>query len=195
MKRPRIGLFGGSFDTVHLGHLILAEVAAEQLKLDRLCFVPNAVSPLKTRPPLASGRDRLAMIRAAIRNRPGFEALDLEIRRPPPSYTIDTVAAVSGGASGKMFFLIGADALSDLARWHRARDLARRVTFAVFRRPGSEGVRPPAWVRGCVEVAGPLIDLSSTAIRDRVRRGKSIRYFVPDPVAALVGKRGLYRKP
>lgn len=193
MKRKRIGLFGGSFDPIHLGHLILAEIAAEQLKLDHVYFIPNAVSPLKTRAPLASGRDRLAMIRAAVRNHPKFKVLDVEIRRPPPSYTFDTVAALSGGASAKMFFLIGADALSDLARWHRARELARRVTFAVFRRPGSAGVRPPAWVRRRVEVDGPLIDISSTAIRERVRRGKPIRYFVPDPVAALVGRKGLYR--
>lgn len=193
MKRQRIGLFGGSFDPIHHGHLILAQAAVDQLKLDRLYFVPNAVSPLKTRAPFASGSNRLAMIRAAVRNHPKFKVLDVEIRRPPPSYTFDTVAALSGDASGKMFFLIGADALSDLARWHRARELARRVTFAVFRRPGSAGVRPPAWVRRWVEVDGPLIDISSTAIRERVRRGKPIRYFVPDPVATLVGRKGLYR--
>jgi nicotinate-nucleotide adenylyltransferase len=192
MARPRIGLFGGSFDPIHLGHLIMAEHAEEQLKLDRLYFIPNATSPLKSRPPHASGRDRLAVIRAAIRGHRRFEALDLEIRRPPPSYTIDTVAALAGWTSGKLYFLIGTDALSDLARWHRARELARRVTFAVLRRPGSPRIRPPAWAGRWVEVAAPLMDISSTDIRDRIRRGRSIRYLVPDAAAALIRRKKLY---
>lgn len=192
MGSKRIGLFGGSFDPVHLGHLILAETAAEQLRLERLYFIPAAVSPLKTRSPLASGRDRLAMIRAAIRGHRVFDALDLEIRRKGPSYTIDTVAALSEGTSAKIFFLIGADALSDLARWHRAKELARRVTFAVFRRPGATGTRPPDWVRGRVEVKGPLIGISSTEIRERIRRGRSIRYLVPDAAMVVLAKRRLY---
>jgi nicotinate-nucleotide adenylyltransferase len=192
MKHDRIGLFGGSFDPIHLGHLVLAEQAAEQLKLKRLYFIPAGQSPLKTRAPLASGRDRLAMIRAAIRGHPEFEALDLEIRRKGPSFTIDTVAAVSEGTSAKIFLLIGADALSDFARWHRARELARRVTFAVFRRPGSRGIRPPRWVTRWVEVKGPLIEISSTAVRERIRRGRSIRYLVPDAASAILAKRRLY---
>src|SRR5262245_39212508 len=191
-KAPRIGLFGGSFDPIHRGHLAMAERAAEQLDLEKVFFIPNAVSPLKSSPPVASGRDRLSMIRAAIRGRPRFKALDIEIRRKGPSYTFDTVAALSGGRSAKMFFLIGADALSDLARWHRARELARRVTFAVFRRPGSPGIRPPDWVRKWVEVRGPLIDVSSTEIRERLRRGRSIRRLVPEAAAILLGKRRLY---
>jgi nicotinate-nucleotide adenylyltransferase len=188
----RVGLFGGSFDPIHVGHLIVAQSAVEDLDLDRLYFIPNASSPLKTRPPIASGRDRLAMIRAAFRGHRAFRVLDLEIRRKGPSYTFDTVAALSGGGSAKMFFLIGADALLDLARWHRARELARRVTFAVLRRPGSRKARPPSWAGRGVEVDAPLIDISSTEIRDRVRRGRSIRYLVPDAVAALITKRKLY---
>jgi nicotinate-nucleotide adenylyltransferase len=132
------------------------------------------------------------MIRSAIRRHPVFKALDLEIRRKGLSYSIDTVTALSAGTSVKVYFLIGSDALSDLARWHRAKELARRVTFAVFRRPGSSGTRPPPWVRGWVKVDGPLIDISSTSVRERVRRGRPIRYFVPDAVAALVEKRRLY---
>ena len=188
----RIGLFGGSFDPIHVGHLRMATRAVEQLQLDRLYFIPNAVSPLKSSPPAASGRDRLAMIRAAIRGRPRFGVLDIEIRRKGASYTIDTVSALSGGPSDKMFFLIGADAFSDLARWRRARELARRVTFAVFRRPGSPGIRPPDWIRKWVEVRGPLNDVSSTEIRERIRQRKSIRRLVPDAAATLLRKRRLY---
>lgn len=188
----RVGLFGGSFDPIHVGHLEMADRAAEQLGLERVYFIPNAHSPLKSSPPVASGRDRLAMIRAAIRGRTRFKALDIEIRRNGPSYTFDTVAALSGGSSAKIYFLIGSDALSDLARWHRARELVRRVTFAVFRRPGSAGIRPPRWVRKWVEVDGPMIDVSSTEIRDRIRRGRPIRRLVPDAAAALLRKRRLY---
>ena len=194
MAPSRIGIFGGSFDPIHLGHLMMADRAVEELKLDRLYFVPNSASPLKDDAPRASGADRLALIRAAIRSHPKFEALDVEIRRPPPSYTIDTVAALKGRASGKLYFLVGTDALSELARWHRARELARQVTFAVLRRPGSERVRPPAWVRRWREVAAPLIDISSTDIRDRIKRGRSIRYLVPDAVAAMIRKRKLYAR-
>ncbi len=193
MKSKRIGLFGGSFDPIHAGHLLMAERAAEQLGLERVYFIPNAVSPLKSRPPIASGRDRLAMIRAAIRGHPRFRVLDIEIRRNGPSYTFDTVAALAGRTSDKLYFLIGADAFSDLARWHRARELARRVTFAVFRRPGSRGIRPPTWVRKWVEVRGPLIDVSSTEIRDRVRRGRSVRRLVPEAAAAILGRRRPYQ--
>jgi nicotinate-nucleotide adenylyltransferase len=192
MARQRVGLFGGSFDPIHLGHLVMAERAAEQLKLDRLYFIPNAASPLKSRPPAAPGRDRLAMVRAAIRAHPKFAVLDLELRRPPPSYAFDTVAAVGGSTSGKLYFLIGTDALSDLGRWHRARELARRVTFAVVRRPGSPRIRPPAWAGRWVEVAAPAIDISSTDIRDRIRRRRSVRFLVPDGVRAIIRKRNLY---
>ena len=188
----RIGLFGGSFDPIHVGHLVMAESAVDSLGLDRLYFIPNARSPLKTGPPRASGRDRLAMIRAAIRGNPRFEVLDLELRRPPPSYTIDTVAALPRRGSDKLYFLIGTDALSEFDRWHRARELARRVTLAVLRRPGSPGARPPAWARRWREVEAPLVDVSSTALRDRIRRGRSVRYLVPDRVASLIRKRGLY---
>jgi nicotinate-nucleotide adenylyltransferase len=194
MAQKRIGLLGGSFDPIHFGHLILAQQAAEQLDLDKVWFVPASISPLKGRSPIASSKDRLAMIRAAIRGNPQFGVLDVEIRRPGPSFTIDTVESLSGGASDKLFFLIGADALLDLARWKRAEELARRVTFAAFRRPGSRGIRAPRWVRW-VEVTGPLIDISSTDIRNRARLGRPVRYFTPDAVAAIVKRRGLYRKP
>src|SRR5688572_12161044 len=190
---PRIGLFGGSFDPIHHGHLILAERAVERLGLKKRFFIPNARSPLKTEPPRASGRDRLALIRAAIRGNPAFEALDLEIRKDGPSYSFDTVTALTGAASDKIYFLIGTDALPDLARWHRAKDLARRVTFAVLRRPGSTGVRPPSWGGRWREVAAPLVHISPTEIRARIREGRSIRYLVPDTVAAMVRRKRLYR--
>ena len=194
-RDERVGLFGGSFDPIHIGHLVMAECAVEHLGLKRVYLIPNVQSPLKSRAPRASGRDRLALIRAAIRGNPRLGVLDIEIRLKGPSYTFDTVAALAQGTSARLYFLIGSDAFSDLARWHRARELARRVTFAVLRRPGSPEVRPPSWAGRWEEVAAPLIGISSTEIRDRVRRGRSIRYLVPDAAAALVRKRRLYRNP
>jgi nicotinate-nucleotide adenylyltransferase len=191
----RIGLFGGSFNPIHVGHLILAERAAEELELDKVYFIPNAVSPLKSAESNAPGRDRLAMVRAAVRGNQRFAVLDDEVRRGGTSYTFDTVAALSKRTSDKLYFLIGTDAVSDLDRWHRARELARRVTFAVFRRPGSVGAQPPPWAGNWVDVGSPLIDISSSEIRDRIRRGRSIRYLVPDAAAAIVRKRRLYRNP
>jgi len=191
MTSKRLGLFGGSFNPIHVGHLILAERAAEELELEKVLFVPNSVSPLKAPEAYASGRDRLAMVRAAVRGNARFGVLDDEIRRGGTSYTFDTVAALSDRTSAKLYFLIGTDAVSDLDRWHRARELARRVTFAVLRRPGSERTQPPPWV----EVSAPLIDISSSEIRDRIRAGRSVRYLVPDAAAAIVKKRRLYRNP
>jgi len=190
---PRYGLFGGSFNPIHVGHLILAERAAEELRLDKVLFVPNAVSPLKSAETYVSGRDRLAMVRAAIRGNRRFQALDDEIRRGGTSYTFDTVRALSDRTSAKLYFLIGTDAVADLDRWHRVRELARLVTFALFRRPGSLGAQPPPWTGGWVEVAAPLVEISSTEIRDRIRSGKSVRYLVSEGVAAILRKRRLYR--
>jgi nicotinate-nucleotide adenylyltransferase len=167
----------------------------EELRLDKVLFVPNAVSPLKSAETYVSGRDRLAMVRAAIRGNRRFQALDDEIRRGGASYTFDTVRALSDRTSAKLYFLIGTDAVADLDRWHRARELARMVTFALFRRPGSLGAQPPPWAGGWVEVAAPLIEISSSEIRDRIRSGRSVRYLVPDAVAAILRKRRLYRSP
>lgn len=190
MKPRRIGLFGGTFDPVHMGHLILAERAADELKLDRVLFVPARVSPFKTGSIPADGAVRLLMLRAAVRGNRRFAVSDLELRRPGPSYTIDTIERLPAG--DRLFLLVGADALAGLPRWRRPRDLAGRVTFAVFRRPGQARRRSPSYARA-VEVRSPLLEISSTEIRARIRRGASVRYLVPDAVERILRRRGLYR--
>jgi nicotinate-nucleotide adenylyltransferase len=215
----RIALFGGSFNPVHVGHLAVAEAARDGLRLDGVLLVPCRRPPHKAAPGLAPGRDRLAMLRLAVRGRPGLAVSDVELRRAPPSYTIHTVAAVReamrrvsrgsrGGARGgrdALYLLVGADMLMDLPGWYRARRLVRLARVAAAGRPGWSltALRKPlarafgaAFVRDLVRgrFASPGIDVSSTEIRLRVRAGRPIRGLVPDAVAAYIRRRGLYRR-
>jgi nicotinate-nucleotide adenylyltransferase len=199
MKRPppelsaRLGLFGGSFDPIHTGHLILAERAIEELKLDRILFIPARVSPLKTATPPVSAKDRLDMVKAAIKGNPRFEMTDVEIRRGEKSFTIDTVEGLQKKSKDAMFLLVGTDSVMALDRWHRIADLARRVTFAILARPGSQDIAVPEAARTYTVVPAPLLELSSTEIRTRVRQGRSIRYMVPERVSDIIRRKDLYR--
>ena len=211
----RIALFGGSFNPVHNGHLALAEAARDGLRLDGVLLVPCAVPPHKDASALAPARDRLALLRLAIRGRPGLGLSDLELRRAGPSYTLHTVEAVRaamrrvrgrGARRGRdaLYLLVGADMLKDLPTWFRAKRLVRLVNVAAAERPGWSlaairrdlaRVFGPAFVRGLDRnrFDAPRLALSSTAIRRRVRAGRSIRGLVPDAVAACIRRRGLYR--
>jgi nicotinate-nucleotide adenylyltransferase len=175
----RVGLFGGSFDPVHLGHLILAEAALEELRLDRIVFIPAAVSPFKTdRPPSASNDQRLLMLRKAIAGENRFSVDERELHRSGPSYTVDTVRELLGDYPGVRFiYLIGADNLKDLPMWHEIEELKNLVDFAVLDRGSS------AEIASCgYPIVSRRIDLSSTEIRDRLAKGLSIRFMVPESV-------------
>lgn len=175
----RVGLFGGSFDPVHLGHLILAEAALEELRLDRIVFIPAAVSPFKTdRPPSASNDQRLLMLRKAISGEKRFSVDERELHRSGPSYTVDTVRELLGDYPGVRFiYLIGADNLKDLPKWHEIEELKNLVDFAVLDRGSS-----PEIVSCGYPLVSRRIDLSSTEIRDRLEKGLSIRFMVPECV-------------
>ncbi len=190
----RIGIYGGTFDPVHHGHLILARDAIEQLGLDRMIFVPAARSPHKLdRAPGASGEARREMLRAAVAGEPTFEVDPCELGRAGPSYTVDTVLALRARLpDAQLHYLIGADNLPLLHTWHRIDELRALVRFVVFHRrlpdasaPGTEPF--PTLDR--------VLDLSSTEIRNRVASGRSIRYLVPEAVAAVIDAHGLYRNP
>ena len=175
----RVGLFGGSFDPVHLGHMILAEAALEELRLDRIVFIPAAVSPFKTdRPPSASNDQRLLMLRKAIAGENRFSVDERELHRSGPSYTVDTVRELLGDYPGVRFiYLIGADNLKDLPMWHEIAELKNLVDFAVLDRGSS------AEIASCgYPIVSRRIDLSSTEIRDRLAKGLSIRFMVPECV-------------
>ena len=186
----RLGLLGGSFNPVHHAHLVIAERAAEAARLDRVLLMPTAVSPLKARSGFASPRDRLAMVRAAARGNRRLEASDLEVRRGGVSYTVETLRELEKRHPGaELFVIVGADAAGLLSKWRAIDEVSRRATFLVAARPGHRLPRGLPKHKG-VEV--PLLEISSTDLRDRVRRGRSIRYLVPDAVERYIRRRGLY---
>ena len=191
----RIGLFGGTFDPVHLGHLRAAETAREALALELVAFLPSAVPPHRTAP-LSPAEDRLAMARLATASHPCFDAWDTELRRPGPSYTVDTVEALVAARPHDSFvLLVGADTWPEMPQWREPARLFALVDVAVAERPGAPfaSLEPPfAGARPVHRVSGPSLAISATAVRERVRRGQSVRYLVPDPVAEYIVTRRLY---
>ncbi len=201
-----IGILGGSFNPLHLAHLIVAERVRGERGLDRVLFIPAAQPPHKPRQCLAPAADRLKMVRLAIRDNPAFTVDPLELEREGPSYTLTTVRELQQrlGARDRLCLLLGADSVLDLENWWRADELAHAVDIVAFNRPGhpldgeweelgrrfgrhwAERLR-----RSRVQV--PQLDISATEIRERVRRGLSIRYLVPEPVRCHIEEQGLYR--
>jgi nicotinate-nucleotide adenylyltransferase len=185
----RLGVFGGSFDPVHLGHLVAAECARSELQLDQVRFVPAAQQPLKAAGHAASARDRAAMLRAAIADHPAFVLDPRELERGGPSYTVETLRSLRADFPGdQLFFILGADAARDLDSWREADALPGLARLVVVTRPGA--ALGPQLAPFAVTVPG--IDLSATMVRERVRRGASIRYLVPRPVEDYIKTHGLY---
>lgn len=185
-----IGLFGGSFDPIHHGHLIVGRVAAEALGLDVLRFVPAREQPFKQGRHGTSPEHRAAMLSLAIAGSPGFEVELSELQRPGPSYTVDTLRTLQQREPGaELVLLLGADAAAELTAWREADQIPRLARIAVFARPGSPAVHSP-WVSAVVQV--PALDISATEIRNRVCRGQSIRYWVPDAIAEYIERHRLY---
>ncbi|HEX9780332.1 MAG TPA: nicotinate-nucleotide adenylyltransferase [bacterium] len=186
----RLGIFGGSFDPVHHGHLVLAETAREALGLDRVLFIPTGQAPHKADRAQLDGRQRLALVRLAVRGHPGFSASDIELARPGASYTLDTVRLLrTRYPRASLFLLIGDDMLA--VRWRGWEELRRLCTVAAARRdaPG-RGARRPSGVRW---LDMPRIGISSSLVRARVRAGRSIRYLVPAGVERVIRRRRFYR--
>jgi nicotinate-nucleotide adenylyltransferase len=199
----KLGLMGGMFDPIHFGHLRAAENARAALGLDQVTFVPAAVPPHRA-VPAASAIDRYAMVALATANDPGFVPWDGEIRRGGPSYTVDTAEALLGENPGAALTLIvGADNLALLPQWKEPARLLALCTVAVVGRPARSGEGAAeddpaaAAVRldpaRFVHVEGSHLPIASSALRERVRTGGSVRYLVPDAVAGYIEKRGLYR--
>ena len=191
----RIGLYGGTFDPIHFGHLRAAETAREGVGLDIVAFLPAAVPPHRGAP-LSGAADRLAMARLATASHHCFEAWDAELRRPGPSYTVETVEALLSDRPSDTFVLVvGADTWPEMVTWREPERLLSLVEVAVVDRPGfsSSGLTAPfPSGLGVSRVEGPTLEISATAIRERARRGQSIRFLVPDPVAAYIAERRLY---
>ena len=180
------GIFGGSFDPIHHGHLILARAALEELSLDRILFVPANLSPHKTDTKPATAQDRLAMLKLAIAGEPCFETCDLELHRPPPSFTVDTLRELKTRHPDDRFtLLIGADNVAKFDTWREPDEIRQLARIAVLDR--ASGQAAPDW-----PVVRRLVDISSTDIRARAAAGRSIRYLTPDPVCDYIAAEGLY---
>ncbi|XHR26811.1 MAG: nicotinate-nucleotide adenylyltransferase [Chthoniobacteraceae bacterium] len=184
----KLGFYGGTFDPIHHGHLIMAREAVEKLGLDRLFFIPNAVSPHKAQTLPAPDSLRADMVRAAIENEPRFDLEEMELNREGVSYTIDTVVELREryGAKAKFFYMVGEDNLPALSTWRRFDELKQMVTFVVLCRSESVTSYP-------YQTLHRRIDISSTEIRKRIANGQSIRYLVPDKVHDLIISNDLYR--
>lgn len=188
MATARLALYGGSFDPIHCGHLILARDALEELALDRVIMLPAAVSPHKLSRTPTAGAIRHAMTAAAIADEPRLTLDPRELHRPGPSYAIDTVEEIHRENPGtRLLYLIGADNLEKLHTWHRIAELHERVEWVVFDR----GKTPSHPYRSLAR----RLDISSTEIRERVAMGRSIEYLVPGPVVRLIEKHHLYQPP
>lgn len=188
----RIGLFGGSFDPVHTGHLLLAQAAIEELRLARLFFIPAANSPFKTHRELAPAAARLQLLRLALAGRTDCEVDEQEISRGGVSYTIDTVSDYARRfPNAERFYLIGADNVASLPQWREAMRLAELVQFAVIPRPGETPTPLPAPFRGDT-LRGFAFGVSSSQIRARVKSGQPLEPLVPAAVAEAIRNNRLY---
>jgi nicotinate-nucleotide adenylyltransferase len=204
VRKParRIGIMGGSFDPIHVAHLIIAESVLEALSLDLVLFVPAGSQPLKRDKCVLPAEHRVAMVELAIAGNPHFALSRVDVDRPGPSYTVDTVAALRQewrGPGVEMWFIVGADSLSTFPRWRDPSGILAHVRLVVVRRPGVEpdmltlSAALPQLQERLDWIDAPLIDVSGTDIRRRVAAGLSIRYRVPDTVRDYIEANGLYK--
>lgn len=194
----RLGLFGGTFDPIHVGHLILAEQCREACGLDQVWFVVANEPPHKRGLKRTGVHHRLEMARLAIAGNPGFAASDIEADRSGPSYSVDTLAQVQEERPGdELFFLIGGDSLVDLPTWREPDRIARMASIVVVNRPGTQAEVPDLGpgVKPFLPVTIPPIGVSSSDLRRRLAEGRSVRYMVPSAVAAYIEAHKLYREP
>ena len=188
----RIGLFCGSFDPIHLGHLLVAQAAREELGLTRLYFIPTAQSPFKPEGAMTPANERIRLMRLALAGQTWCDIDDQEIRRGGVSYTIDTVRDYAARFAGaQLFYLIGADNVPQLAKWREAPELARLTEFVVIPRPGEAEVPFPTPFRG-QRLHGFPTRISSSQIRARIKAGLPIAHLVPTAVAEAIRNNHLY---
>jgi nicotinate-nucleotide adenylyltransferase len=197
----RIGVLGGTFDPVHLGHLRIAEEVRLQLELRRLIFIPAGQPLLRAQGPLSSAADRLQMVDLAVAGNPAFQVCRSEIKRSGPSYTVDTLAELLQrlGTKTRLFFIVGVDVLDQFHRWKDPEQVLELCHLVVVTRPGHEGFDRCAWsarfpraAEKLTLLSGLQIDISGTEIRRRAARGDSLRNLVPEPVEEYIRERGLY---
>jgi nicotinate-nucleotide adenylyltransferase len=198
----RLGIMGGTFDPIHHGHLVTAEEALIQLRLDRVIFIPAGIPVAKTRSDISSAEDRFLMTVLGTASNPDFRVSRIEMDRPGPTYTVDTLEQLTDemGADTEFFFIMGADTVSEVLEWKDPERVVALTRFVAATRPGYdfsslEGSEASELFGDRMTLMeGPGLDVSSTEVRERVRRGQPLRYLVPDLVASYIDKTGLYRE-
>lgn len=196
----RVGILGGTFDPPHIGHLVLAAEAQSQLELDRILWVLTPFPPHKAGQEITPIEHRLDMLLAMITDNPGFELSRVDLDRPPPHYALDTVRLLtSSHLRDEMIYLMGGDSLRDLPTWHRPRDFVMACeAIGVMRRPGDEidldalETIIPGLTKKVRYIQAPLIDISSSMIRQRIASGQSYRYFLPPEIYQYIRRYRLY---
>ncbi len=202
-QQMNVGIMGGTFDPVHIGHLVTAEEAREQYKLDKVLFVPAGQPPHKDQGVISGSEHRYLMTVLAVINNPFFEVSRFEIDKNKPSYTIDTVRHFFNilGKDVNIFFITGADAILEILTWHDYKELLDFCTFIAASRPGyslkkiSERIKPhyPAVLRKVHLLENPAMAVSSTFIRERIRSGQTIKYLTTEAVEHYIYKNSLYK--
>ena len=188
----RIGILGGTFNPIHVGHLVLAEEAREKLNLDKVIFVPAYIPPHKKDDELADPNDRFKMVELALRGNSDFEVSAFEIDAKTTSYSVETLKAFKKkyGEEAKLFFITGADSLGEIYSWKEVDQIFKLSKFIVANRPGYDMANVP---NGIDVVTITSLEISSSLIRKKIGEGKSIRYLVPEPVREYIIARRLYR--
>jgi nicotinate-nucleotide adenylyltransferase len=201
----RLGVMGGTFDPIHCGHLIAAQEALERFDLEKIIFMPANVQPLKPQGESLPAEDRYRMVAAAVEGNPRFELSHLELSRPGPSYTIDTLREVRASLPEveEIYFIVGTDSILDICSWKDSEALMEEFPIIVATRPGYDLGRLEAALPECERARRkteprvhvmeiPALDVSSTELRQRVAEGRSIRYLVPEGVRHLIEQNGYY---
>lgn len=197
----RIGIFGGTFNPPHIGHMLLAEAAYEELELDKVLFIPCGNPPHKTNVGLASARHRYNMVKLSIENTDFFDVSDIEIKSREKSFTANTLKKLSRNyAKSEMFLIVGADSLCEMESWHCPEKIFSEATVAAAYRAGSEYSQPKLFADKFKEKYGadivffkmPQMEISSSQIRSRINSGKSVRYMLCGGVLDYIRKNGVY---
>jgi len=198
----KVGIMGGTFDPPHVAHLIIAELARVRLELDKIVFIPAGDPWMKSAYIITSAEKRVEMVSLAIASNPDFSLSLIEVNRPGPTYTVDTIEQLSeeAGHDAGMFLLLGWDSVADLPSWKAPYRISKMARIAAFPRPGF--VKPdtaelekamPGIADRIVDMDEPYLSISSTCIRQRAREGKSVRYLVPDKVGQYIIENNLYQ--
>lgn len=193
----KIGLFGGTFDPVHNGHLIIAEYLRDELQLDEIWFIPAKIHPLKDNQEITPPHHRLEMLKLAVTDNKFFTVSDMELKREGMSYTVDTIDGVLKSYSKtppKLYFFIGMDNVNDLHRWKAPEKILKKCQVVAFGRPGftpDEQAKP--FLSSIQFVHVPLLEISSTFVRRRLHHGHTVRYLIPEAVERYIKEKQLYK--